>query len=463
MIHRDRICELNDLPVHNGRDYVLYWMQSAQRTRYNHALEFAIRQANHIGRPVLVFFGIADSYPGANLRHYKFMLEGLQEVKRELAVLGIELVVWRIEPCLGAAELARDACLVVTDDAHLPHLRSWRSIVAQAAPCRMYEVTTNLIVPAAAASEKEEYSAATFRPRITEKMPFFLKPLRHATPRVQARAGIDSCSLDDLDAVLPLLPLDRSVRPVDSFHGGTSRVLKLLEDFVERKLSDYPDGSNDPTRDCLSHMSPYLHFGQISPLEVALAVSKAGGCGAPDYLEQLIVRRELSHNFTRYNSMAASYEGLPAWCRRTLDFHADDDRAYKYDLEHFENAATHDPYWNAAQLEMMTTGKMHGYMRMYWGKKILEWSTSPAEAFQIALHLNDKYELDGRDANGITGVAWCFGKHDRPWAERPVFGKIRYMNSAGLKRKFHADAYVERISQLASQSVPMGAGRGSLA
>jgi deoxyribodipyrimidine photo-lyase len=448
MIQSDRIIELNDLPVRPGGDYVLYWMQSAQRTRYNHALQFAIQQANTLKRPLLVFFGLTDGYPGANLRHYRFMLEGLQEVSQNLRVMKIPFVIWRAHPHQGAAELAQDACLVVTDDAHLPHLRAWRHELAHSIPCRLYEVATNLIVPVHIASEKEEYAAATFRPRITKQLPQFLKPMRHTSCKVTFSPRIDSFDIDHLDSALPLLHVDASVRPVGSFRGGASRAIELLRDFISHKLSHYSDGANDPTRRCLSDLSPYLHFGQISALEIALAVSKTRSRSKADYLEQLIVRRELSHNFTRYNPRAATYEGLPPWCRRTLDFHARDKRDYVYSLQQFELAKTHDPYWNAAQRQMMLTGKMHGYMRMYWGKKILEWTSSPAEAFSIALYLNDKYELDGRDPNGITGVAWCLGKHDRPWSERPVFGKVRYMNAAGLKRKFDPDLYAELIAAM---------------
>jgi deoxyribodipyrimidine photo-lyase len=448
MIHPQRITELNDLPVRSRSDYVLYWMQAAQRTRYNHALEYAIQKANSIKRPLLVFFGLTDNYPSANLRHYTFMLEGLQEVKLDMEIMKIPFVIRRKQPHLGAAELARDACCVITDDAHLPHLRQWRGILAHSIPCRLYEVTTNLIVPTHIASDKEEYAAATFRPRITKHLPDFLKSMRHTACKTKFAPHVNSFSIEHLTSVLPLLHVDTTVRPADSFHGGASVAMKSLRDFITRKLGDYSEAANDPTRDCLSNLSPYLHFGQISPLEVALAVSKANNKSVADYLEQLIVRRELSHNFTRYNPKAADYESLPPWCRRTLDFHARDKRDYIYTLRQFELAKTHDPYWNAAQQEMVITGKMHGYMRMYWGKKILEWTNSPAEAFRIALYLNDKYELDGRDPNGITGAAWCLGKHDRPWGERPVFGKIRYMNAAGLKRKFNADLYVERVAAL---------------
>jgi deoxyribodipyrimidine photo-lyase len=199
-------------------------------------------------------------------------------------------------------------------------------------------------------------------------------------------------------------------------------------------------------------MSPYLHFGQISPLYVALKVSKTSSAGKDSYLEELIVRRELSHNFVFYNNSYDKFACLEPWAMRTLNFHCRDKREYVYTFEQFEKAQTHDPYWNAAQKDMVITGKMHGYMRMYWGKKILEWSRNPQAGFKIALQLNNKYELDGRGPNAFAGVAWCFGKHDRAWGERSVFGKIRYMNAAGLKRKFDADAYVKKIEALEKNS-----------
>ena len=195
-------------------------------------------------------------------------------------------------------------------------------------------------------------------------------------------------------------------------------------------------------------MSPYLHFGQISPLYIALKVLKSDSPGKAAYLEELIVRRELSHNFVFYNHKYDRFDFLPHWARNTLTFHSRDKREYVYSLKEFENAETHDVYWNAAQMEMVITGKMHGYMRMYWCKKILEWSKNPKEGYRIALYLNNKYELDGRDPNGFAGVAWCFGKHDRAWGERTIFGKIRYMNDAGLKRKFDPERYVEKVNQM---------------
>ena len=244
------------------------------------------------------------------------------------------------------------------------------------------------------------------------------------------------------------LNVDSSVGRITGFRGGPSEAERRLRDFIENKLDEYPDRRNDPNADGQSHLSPYLHFGQISPLEIALRVRETESKAGPAFLEELIVRRELSHNFVHYNPQYDSFACLPPWVNRTLECHRRDKREFVYSSREFEAARTHDPYWNAAQKEMVLMGKMHGYMRMYWGKKILEWSKTSQQAFEIALSLNNKYELDGRDPNGFAGVAWCFGKHDRAWAERSVFGKVRYMNAGGLRRKFDADAYAQRVAHL---------------
>jgi deoxyribodipyrimidine photo-lyase len=258
----------------------------------------------------------------------------------------------------------------------------------------------------------------------------------------------DSIDLNNINKVTSTLNIDRSVKKVESFHGGTAKAKKHLENFIKIKLDHFQELRNDPSLDYLSNMSPYLHFGQISPVYIALRVLKTKSPGKEAFLEELLVRRELSMNFVFYNDNYDSFDGLPLWARKSLREHNRDKRKYLYTLKELENAKTHDSYWNAAQEEMKITGKMHGYMRMYWGKKILEWAKTPEKAFKIALYLNNKYELDGRDPNGFTGVAWCFGKHDRPWRERNIFGKIRYMNASGLKRKFDADQYVRKIEKL---------------
>jgi len=228
--------------------------------------------------------------------------------------------------------------------------------------------------------------------------------------------------------------------------GGSEEAEKHLEVFLRERLDDYASRRNDPTQDGTSNLSAYLHFGQISPVAVAVRVKRSDAKGRDAFLEELIVRRELSINYVHYNDLYDEFEGLPNWVKATLGEHGNDRRDYVYSPEDLEQSRTHDSYWNAAQAEMRSSGKMHGYMRMYWGKKILEWSRTPQEAFKVALYLNNKYELDGRDPNGFAGVAWCWGKHDRPWRERPIFGKVRYMSADGLRRKFDAERYVARWS-----------------
>jgi deoxyribodipyrimidine photo-lyase len=238
---------------------------------------------------------------------------------------------------------------------------------------------------------------------------------------------------------------DRSVRPVDSFRGGPGWANKCLDRFLEGTSRDYSELRNDPSIDMQSGLSPYIHFGQISPLYIALmAISRPTG-GTDAFVEELYVRRELSFNFVQYCPNYDSFECLPSWAKETLSKHSSDRREHVYGMEELEHAETHDDYWNAAQRERVTMGKMHGYMRMYWGKKLLEWTQRPNEAFARILYLNNKYELDGRDPNSYAGVAWCFGKHDRPWTERPVFGTVRYMNDKGLERKFDMEGYIKRV------------------
>ncbi len=448
MVHPERIQLLNDRPVQDGR-YVLYWMQASQRAECNHALEYAIRRANELKLPPVVLFGITDEFPEANERHYAFMLEGLAEVQQAQRHRGIQLVAWHRSPESAAAELAGGASLVVADRGYLRVQKQWREHVARKAPCSVVQVETDVIVPVEVVSDKEEFAARTIRPKIHKHLQQYLVPLKE-TP-----VGTDSLDLSfggldltDMEAVLQNLDIDRSVAPVEEFTGGTSEARRLLDEFIEQRLDGYDELRNEPALDHVSHMSPYLHFGQISPLTIALEVMRRPGEGAEAYLEELIVRRELSMNFVHYNPEYDSFQGLPDWARKTLGEHADDTREVVYSPERLEAAETDDPYWNAAQTEMVARGKMHNYMRMYWGKKILEWSESPEEAFRTALYLNNKYELDGRDPNSFTGVAWCFGKHDRPWKERPIFGKVRYMNAAGLERKFDMDAYIERVEGL---------------
>ncbi len=448
MIEKERIKVLNKKGMKKGA-YVLYWMQASQRVEYNHALEYTISRANELRQPVVVFLGITDHFPEANERHYAFMLEGLREVKQSLEERGIRMVVHHKSPEMGTAALAKKASLVIVDRGYLKIQRQWRNIVSNQIDCSLIQVESDVIVPVEETSPKEEYAAATIRSKIHKKLRHFLIPLKQSVPTAESLSlDFDSFDISDVGKAISKLHIDRSVQRVSSFQGGTKEAQNHLEVFLEGKLDRFPELRNDPTRDYLSQMSPYLHFGQISPLFIALKAVEAKSPGTEAFLEELIVRRELSMNFVYYNERYDSFEAVPEWAKKTLRAHKKDNRQYTYPVDQLESAQTHDPYWNAAQKEMMIRGKMHGYMRMYWGKKVIEWSKTPEEAFRVALYLNNKYELDGRDPNGFTGVAWCFGKHDRPWGERPIFGQVRYMNDKGLKRKFDADGYVKMMDKL---------------
>jgi deoxyribodipyrimidine photo-lyase len=447
-IPAERVHGLNSRKA-TGRPFVVYWMQAAQRAEANHALEYAVRAANELRKPLAVLFVLTETYPEANERHYAFMLEGLKETREALGRRGIPLVVRKGDPAAEAAAFGRAAALMVVDDGYVRVERSWRRAAAAALECPLIEVATNVIVPVGTASPKEEYAAATLRPKIYRSLDRFLAPLRETPLRVEAvEPGVESLDLGDPDAVLAGLAVDRSIGRSTLLRGGPSEAARRLRTFITKKLAAYAEDRNDPSLDGASGLSPYLHFGQISPLAVALAVKKGPAYGQAPFLEELIVRRELSFNYVFYNRAYDRFEGLPAWSRTTLLEHARNPRSYVYARAELETAATHDPYWNAAQKEMVLTGRMHNYMRMYWGKKILEWSTSPRQAFRTALALNNAYALDGRDPNSFAGVAWTFGKHDRPWGRRPVFGTVRYMNAAGLRRKFDIEAYVRKIEAL---------------
>jgi deoxyribodipyrimidine photo-lyase len=442
-IQKERIRPLNKKDVQRGK-YVLYWMQASQRTEFNHALEYAILKANELKQPIVTFFGITDRFPEANERHYFFMLEGLKEVEQSLKKRGIKMVILHKSPDIGAVQIAKGASLAVVDRGYLRIQKQWRRDAARQMNCPLIQVESDVVVPVEEASSKEEYAAATIRLKIHKKMSHFLKPLKESKPIVRSLSlKFKSFDIENIGKAISRLRIDRSVKRVTSFRGGTREAKKHLHVFLRDKLDHFAELRNDPTVDFLSQMSPYMHFGQISPLYIALEVLKADSPGKEAFLEELAIRRELSMNFVFYNKQYDSYKALPEWARKTLKAHQKNRRSYIYTRKELERGQTHDPYWNAAQKEMVVKGKMHGYMRMYWGKKILEWSRTPEEAFGTALYLNNKYELDGRDPNGFTGVAWCFGKHDRPWGERPIFGNVRYMNDKGLKRKFDADGYVK--------------------
>jgi deoxyribodipyrimidine photo-lyase len=447
MIHPSRIRILNNAPERPGK-YIVYWMQQSQRVEYNHALTYAIELANARGLPLLVFFALTDGFPDANLRHYHFMLRGIAQTSTALLERGIRMVVWKAFPASGIADFAKQASIVVTDCGYLRIQKEWRRRASRLLPCPLVQVESDVIVPVTEASPKEEYAAATIRSKLHRRLAEFFIDFKMPPIKKDSLSfkndGVDpECTAE----LCKNLAVDQSVTPVGWIIPGETAAGKMLDTFIETRLDHFNDLRNDPSVDYLSNMSPYLHFGQISPFKIAHRVVASGSNSTEAFLEELFVRRELAMNFVHYNATYDSFECLPAWCRKTLNEHRFDKREYLYTKKQFEQAVTHDPYWNAAQKEMVAFGKMHGYMRMYWSKKILEWSSTPEKAYAIALALNNKYNLDGRDPNGFAGVAWCFGKHDRAWGERSIFGKVRFMNDAGLRRKFNIDAYVQRVGE----------------
>ncbi|HUV29609.1 MAG TPA: deoxyribodipyrimidine photo-lyase [Acidobacteriota bacterium] len=426
---------------------VLYWMDRDQRARDNWALLLAQELALEVRQPLAVAICPDPQLAAAAPRQYGFMLEGLRQLQGELARLNIPLLFFSGQP---EEQLARftgrhGVAALVTDFCPLRRHRAAVAGLEKRAGIPVYEVDAHNIVPCRVASPKLEYAAYTLRPKITRLLPQFLTEF----PRVRKHPW----SWDEAEpgARLPSsakYPVPPSLRP------GAVEARKGLRAFLSKRLATYYDTRNDPTAQSQSQLSPYLHFGQISAQRVALEVQREDRNikSQEAFLEELIVRRELADNFCLYNPHYDSFEGFPDWAGKTLHEHRSDARPHLYGLEEFERGRTHDDLWNAAQMQMVLTGKMHGYMRMYWAKKILEWTASPEEALGIAIHLNDRYELDGHDPSGYAGIGWSIGGiHDRPWFERDIFGKIRYMSYGGCKRKFDVRGYIAEIAKLAGR------------
>jgi deoxyribodipyrimidine photo-lyase len=445
---QDRVHPLNDRPVRAGP--VVYWMSRDQRTEDNWALLYAQKRAMVAGAPLFVVFTLAPDFLGATMRHYGFMLRGLEEVEGQLLRNNISFVLLAGDPVrkLPGFLESSGAGMLVTDFDPLKVKVKWRTAVAATCKARVFEVDTHNIVPCRKASEKKEFGAYTIRPKVNRLLDRYLLPFPRLKKHPFGEAGLQERV--DWKSISSGLKIDRSVGEVSWITPGQKAARGALRAFLADGLGRYDEDRNDPSATGQSGLSPWLHFGHLSAQRIALEVKGSGTDPerCEGFLEELIVRRELSDNFCFYNSSYDSVAGFPDWALKTLDAHRDDPRPYLYSLTQFENARTHDPCWNAAQRQMVREGKMHGYMRMYWAKKILEWTSSPEEAMDIAIYLNDRYELDGRDPNGYTGIAWSIGGvHDRAWGERPVFGKIRYMNDKGLKRKFNMAPYLARYGE----------------
>lgn len=454
----ERVIKLNDANPNPNAKYVLYWMQMFKRTTHNHALVFAIRQANESKLPLVVYEGLKYYYPWASDRLHTFILEGVEEKRKAFEKVGIRYIFYlqkdKNDPKQTVAKLAKDAAVIVTDDFPCFIIPGHNKTIAEKARVPVYGVDSNGVIPMSK-FDKEEYAAYTIRPKIKKILDNYLKPL------VEEKVQIKSLNLkvdcpdikvneNNIAKLVAECDIDHSVKPSEIYHGGTANGRKRLKKFVEKILPEYETARNKPDRDGSSRLSSYLHFGFLSPLEIALAVqeSDAPKASKEAYLEELIVRRELSYNFTRHNPEYDSLESLPAWVQKTMREHSNDERPVTYSPEKLEAGKTHDELWNAAQREMVATGEMHNYVRMLWGKNVIAWTKSYEEAFAILEHLNNKYCLDGRNPNSYAGILWCFGKHDRPWMERQVFGTIRYMTSGSTGKKFDSRKYIEWTKKL---------------
>jgi deoxyribodipyrimidine photo-lyase len=425
---------------------VIYWMSRDQRVHDNWALLFAQQLAIEKKVPLAVKFNLVPDFLEATIRQYGFMIKGLKELQMELEHYNIPffLTIGKPEEEIPKFIKKNHASVLISDFDPLRIKRIWKREVAKRIQIPFYEVDAHNIVPCLYSSDKIEFAAYTFRPKINKVIIEFLTEFPQLKKMNKSELSSDKI---DWEKINKSLKINISVKEVDWIKPGEKAASNCMNDFLENKFEHYHTLKNDPTKDTQSNLSPYLHFGQISAQRVALETQRLNRNRESEksFLEELIIRKELSDNFCHYNLKYDSFEGFHSWARTSLNEHRKDEREFVYSLEEFEQAKTHEDLWNAAQQELLITGKLHGYMRMYWAKKILEWSTSPEEALRIAIYLNDKYELDGRDPNGYTGCAWSIGGvHDRPWFERPVFGKIRYMNRNGAKNKFDIQNYIQK-------------------
>jgi deoxyribodipyrimidine photo-lyase len=428
-----------------GSGPVIYWMSRDQRCADNPALHLAHQRAVELRRPLVVVFALSSLFLGATLRQYGFMLRGLEETVKGLedARIGFRLLLG------GPGELpsflaSEDPAMLVEDFDPLNIKAGWKRMVQRNIKCPAWEVDAHNVIPSWLSSPKQEWAARTFRPKVHQALPRFL----HDVPDVEEHPfpWSEASSVVDPSYLLRRLGIDLSV-PETEVAPGAKAAERKQRAFVAHRLDLYREDRNDPNLNGQSGLSPYLHYGQLAPLRVALAVqaSETSDEAKATFLEELIVRRELADNYCHYCRDHDRYEGLPEWSRRTLEKHARDKRAVIYSLEELEASETDDGLWNTMQREMVRRGGMHGYLRMYWAKRVLEWSKSPREAIERLVRLNDRYQLDGRDPNGYVGILWCVGGlHDRPWKERPIYGTVRYMSTLGMARKFDVDAYERR-------------------
>ncbi len=457
-----RIFHLNTTPEDSTGDYVLYWMQMTQRTRFNFALHYALEQANRYNVPLVVYQELQEDYPYASDRMHTFILQGVKDLYTSFKNLGINygfyLAHGQQQPALH--HLMKKAVCVVSDDYPsfvTPHANK---AAAEQCPVKYTLVDSCTVVPLRY-FPKQEWSAATIRSKIRKVLAEALEEVVYSPLHNTASFTYPAYFLPpdfNVSKEVARLHINHTIQPAP-FIGGESAAQQQLARFLHHDLDTYDATRNDPTLERTSKLSAYLHFGMISPVDITLQVlshkklsvdrflkSLITPDAVTDFLEQLIVKRDLAYNFCFHNHHHTSFRCIPRWAKQTLKEHQQDKRAYRYTREQLEQGLTHDALWNTAQLEMVYSGRMHGYLRMYWCKKILEWTKKPADAFEIAVYLNDKYQLDGCDPNGYTGIAWSLGGlHDRPWFTKPIYGTVRSFSSKAIYTKFRVDRYIQHV------------------
>ncbi|MFO0903070.1 MAG: deoxyribodipyrimidine photolyase [Pirellulales bacterium] len=480
-----RVRDANESPLRPEGEYVLYWMTAARRTSWNFALDQAIGWARQFAKPLVIFEPLRCGYRWASPRFHQFVIEGMADNARSLAGKPVTYFPY-LEPAPHAAEgllesLAARACLVVTDDFPCFFLPAMVRLAARRLPVRLQTVDGNGVYPMHA-TDRVFSMAHSFRLHLQKEIRPHLDEFPEADPWPRARLprlerlpndvasrwpAADVERLSSRRGELASFPIDRSVGVVETV-GGANAARRALDEFLARRLAVYGEERNEPSREATSGLSPYLHFGHISAHEVfsramqceswtpaRLTVrphGKAKGwwqasASLESFLEELLVWREIGYNFCSKRRDYDRYSSLPDWVQESLAKHASDPRPHVYTLDEFERAATHDRLWNAAQNQLVREGRMHNYLRMLWGKKILEWSSSPEEALAVMIELNNKYALDGRNPNSYTGIFWVLGRYDRPWGpERPIFGLIRYMSSDNTAKKLDVKQYVQRYT-----------------
>ena len=491
MVPDVRIFARNDAPIRAGRDFVLYWMIASRRSGWNFAFDRAVETARELGRPLVVFEPLRADYRWASDRLHRFVLDGMRDNAAALDGTGIGYYPY-VEPEAGAgrgllAALAARAAAVVTDEFPCFFLPGMVASAAEGLDVRLEAVDSNGLLPLAAAG-RAFHRAYDFRRFLQRELPAHLEeapspsaerggapPFRGLPAEIERRWPRAAPELLEAGSSLAALPIDHDVPPVAAA-GGAHAAGRELDDFLDRRRRRYGDERNHPDAEVASELSGYLHFGHVGAHQILAAVAereewapwklsetttgtRSGWWGmsssAESFLDELVTWREVGYGFAHHRADYADYESLPGWARETLAAHRGDPRPHVYDLAAFESAATHDELWNAAQRQLRIDGRIHNYLRMLWGKKILHWSATPRDALDVMIELNNRYAVDGRDPNSYSGIFWVLGRFDRAWGpEREVFGKVRYMTSQNTRRKLRLSSYLERWGgrrQLASE------------